>query len=634
MGHLSTAQVSVAARCRSAVLFRDGLADQSAAASLLCTGLVAAWAVHDAASLERALAAADAARSDGQLAVFALDYDIGALIEPAARHTASSSGAAKHTRGTVWVFAEAQWLTRDEADRWLLAGVDAAAPAGCVRGVPALNAAAYAETLQRIRQAIGDGEVYQINYTFPIDLTIYGDPARVFRDLATAQPTAHAVYIDMPECQVLSLSPELFFSVAQDRITVRPMKGTAPRCADAVADRAQSAQLQASPKNRAENLMIVDLLRNDLGRVAVAGSVQADALFEVESYPTVHQMTSTVSAQLRSAQLADLIPGLFPCGSVTGAPKVAAMQKIDELEQTPRGLYTGSMGWAMGDRICANVAIRTVVLDPPAGDAAVRTGVLGVGSGIVWDSEASEEYAECLLKSDFLVKPDPGFTLFETLRLELPPEALLSTLPMDEIFPRVRRHGARLRESAYALGFAFDATAFEACLWHVKNEIRQKLGPSEAVRLFRVRVDLTHAGALSAHWAMLPPLAERVALIWSDSRLNAAAPLLRHKTSLRTVYDAAIEQAMMQQAFDSLFCNEQGEVCEGARSNVFVREGGRLLTPPVRCGLLPGVLRSALLASGEASEAVLSVADIKAAAREGRLRVGNALRGLMPATLK
>lgn len=632
--------MNVTAHSRSAILFRDGLAEASAKASVLCVGPLSTWTVHDAASLYAALAAADAARQAGQVAVFALDYEIGALLEPAVRQTAGSAGpeVLGNARGTVWLFAGAQWLTRDEADRWLLAGGDHHVPAGCVRGKPALTEAAYGETLQRIRQAIADGEVYQINYTFPIPLTMYGDPARVFRDLAQAQPTAHAVYIDMPECQALSLSPELFFRVEDDRITVRPMKGTAPRSPEAEADRAQAAQLRASPKNRAENLMIVDLLRNDLGRVAVPGSVRADALFEIESYPTVHQMTSTVSAQLRSQRLTDLIPGLFPCGSVTGAPKVAAMQKINALEQAPRGLYTGSIGWAVAGQMSVNVAIRTVLLDPPAGasasDRAVRTGVLGVGSGIVWDSDAREEYAECLLKSDFLVKPDPGFTLFETLRLELPPEALMSTLPLNEIFPRVRRHVARLRQSAYALGFAFDAAAFEACLWRVKNEIRQKLGPGDTVRCFRVRVDLTHAGALRAQWATLPPLAERVALIWSDVRLNAAAPLLRYKTSVRTVYDAAIEQAMARQAFDSLFCNEAGEVCEGARSNVFVREGHRLLTPPVRCGLLPGVLRSALLDTGEASEALLSVADIKAASREGRLRVGNALRGLIPATLQ
>ena len=231
------------------------------------------------------------------------------------------------------------------------------------------------------------------------------------------------------------------------------------------------------------------------------------------------------------------------------------------------------------------------------------------------------------------MKPDPGFTLFETLRLELPPQALSDTLPLVEVYPRVRWHIARLAQSAYALGFAWDKDAFEASLWQVKAEIRQKQGACDAARCYRVRVDLSHDGALRTRWAALPPLADRVALIWSDIRLRRDDPLLRYKTSARSVYDAAIDLAIGQQAFDAIFCNELGEVCEGARSNLFVREGSRLLTPPVRCGLLPGVLRAALIDSGEAREVILSVADIKAASREGRLRVGNALRGLMPAYL-
>ena len=588
-------------------------------------------------TLSSALTAADAASHAGQVAVFALDYEVGAWLEPTGMSTQTSAQDADKATdpiGHVWIFNGAHWLTRPEADTWLTMG-QASGPAGCLRGQAALGEAEYAAQVEKIRRAIAEGEVYQINFTFPLDVTIYGEPATAFLNLARAQPTAHAVYVDMPECQALSLSPELFFAIEEDRIMVRPMKGTAPRLADAMADQAQADQLRASEKNRAENLMIVDLLRNDLGRIAMPGSVMVETLFDIEAYPTVHQMTSTVSARLRTRRLEDLIRSLFPCGSVTGAPKVAAMQKIHAWESAPRGLYTGSIGWAMDARVSANVAIRTIVLDPRVEAAAhARTGVMGVGSGIVWDSDPAAEYAECLLKSDFLVKPDPGFTLFETLRLDLPADDLMATLPLVEIYPHVRRHVARVACSARTLGFAFNEAAFEASLLHVKSEIRKKLGASEIVRLFRVRVDLSHAGDLTTTWAPLPPLAERVALIWADSPLASDDPLLRHKTSARHVYDAAIEQAMVQQAFDSLFCNEHGEVCEGARSNIFVREGQRLLTPPLRCGLLPGVLRSALLDRGEACEAVLTVADIKAASREGRLRVGNALRGLLPASLK
>lgn len=619
---------------QSAVLFRDGTAAPDVAQSLLCTSIKTTWAISDRESLEAALNAADAARAEGALVVFALDYEIGAFLEATVIDRHGQSESTRAPLGYVWIFDEAHWLTQAQADAWLLARGDDH-PAGCIRGPAELTLDKYARKVAQIRHAIAEGEIYQVNYTFPLDVSLYGHPANVFLKLAKAQPTAHAVYVDMPEYQVLSLSPELFFSVAGERIQVRPMKGTTPRHTDKEADQAGAAALQASEKNRAENLMIVDLLRNDLGRVAKQGSVVVDSLFDIEAYATVHQMTSTVSATLNTTRLNDLVTALFPCGSVTGAPKVAAMQKIHTWESAPRGLYTGSLGWASADRIRANVAIRTLVLDPPADDMqSVRTGVLGVGSGIVWDSQAEEEYAECLLKSAFLTKPDPGFTLFETLRLELPTAELESTLPLVELYPSYRGHRARLATSAAVLGYAFDEQAFEAVLWQVKADVRQKVQSSAATKVFRVRIDLSHSGALHASWAALPPLADRVALIWATEKLDGSNPLLRHKTSARSVYDRAIELAVSQQAFDAIFCNQAGLVCEGGRSNIFVREGNRLLTPPVRCGLLPGVLRAALLATGEASESLLTVADIKTASREGRLRVGNALRGLLPAYLK
>ena len=617
-----------------AVLFRNGTADPSGARSLLCTSVHSTWIIYDKQSLKTALDAADVARAQGALAVFALDYELGSVLEPAVAQRKANEANGLTPLGYVWIFNEASWLSVAQADAWLRArGTDI--PSGCIRGAAHLNAESYTRKLMQIRQAIADGEIYQVNYTFPLDVTLYGDPASAFLKMAQAQPTAHAVYIDMPEYQVLSLSPELFFAVDGDRIHVRPMKGTAPRGDEAKTDKAYAASLKASEKNRAENLMIVDLLRNDLGRVAQPGSVVVESLFDIEAYATVHQMTSTVSATLNTTRLNDLMAALFPCGSVTGAPKVAAMQKINQWEIAPRALYTGSIGWASADRVQANVAIRTLVLDPPTGETpGARTGVLGIGSGIVWDSQAAEEYDECLLKSTFLIKPDPGFTLFETLRLELPAADLEDTLPLVELYPHYRGHRARLATSALALGYAFDAQAFEALLWQVKAEIRQKSPVNTDAKTFRVRIDLEHNGVFQSTWAVLPPLADRVALIWAAERLDGSNPLLRYKTSARTVYDAAIETAIAQQAFDALFCNQDGLVCEGGRSNVFVREGNRLLTPPLRCGLLPGVLRAELLARGEASESLLTIADIKAASREGRLRVGNALRGLMPAYLK
>ena len=619
---------------KPAILFRDGTADAADAKSLLCTAVQSSWTICDKATLDRALAAADIARVQGGHVVFALDYEVGALLEPAVENRYAGNEAKQPPIGYIWVFNEAAWLTQAQADTWLLARA-ADLPAGCVRGSAELSPEAYKKKIVKIREAIAEGEIYQVNYTWPLDVTLYGDPAKAFLNLTQAQPTAYAAYIDMPEYQVLSLSPELFFAVDGDGIRVRPMKGTSPRCADHEVDQAQAEALRASDKNRAENLMIVDLLRNDLGRIAKPGSVVVDSLFDIEAYATVHQMTSSISATLSTTRLQDLITALFPCGSITGAPKVAAMQKINAWEVAPRGLYTGTIGWATAEKIQANVAIRTLVLDPPTGESpGARTGVLGVGGGIVWDSNAEAEYAECLLKTDFLVKPDPGFTLFETLRLDLPAAELEATLPLIEIYPRYWGHRARLSAAAFSLGFSFNDAAFESILWQVKAEIRAKAPTTTGVNSYRVRIDLAHAGALHSSWSALPPLADRVALIWATERLDGYNPLLRYKTSARSVYDAAIETAVSQQAFDALFCNQAGLVCEGGRSNVFVKEGNRLLTPSVRCGLLPGVLRAELLARGEASESLLSISDIKAASREGRLRVGNALRGLMPAYLK
>ena len=617
-----------------AILFRNGIASESEQQSLLCTAVQVTWTIVDAKSLHEALTAADDARAHGQMAVFALDYELGAVLEPAVPNRSSTQEAPNTPMGYVWIFNQTAWLTQAQADAWLLARGQVG-PAGCLRGSPALDAESYRQKLMQIREAISDGEIYQVNFTFPLDVTLYGDPAHVFLGLVQTQPTAYAAYIDMPEYHALSISPELFFTVEDEQIRVRPMKGTASRAVDPIADQAQANELQASEKNRAENLMIVDLLRNDLGRVAKEGSVVVESLFNVEAYATLHQMTSTISATLKTTRLCELVAALFPCGSVTGAPKVAAMQKINVLESSPRGLYTGSIGWASANRMQANVAIRTLVLDPPlSGASSARTGVLGVGSGIVWDSDPGEEYAECLLKSAFITKPDPGFTLFETLRLELPSADLEATLPLVELFPRLHGHRKRLMASAEALGFAFDLDAFEQMLWQVHDEIRQKSGPDGVDKAYRVRIDLAHNGTFRSTWGALPPLADRVALIWAAHRLDASNPLLRHKTSVRTVYDTAIETAIAQQAFDALFCNQEGLVCEGGRSNLFVREGNRLLTPPLRCGLLPGVLRAEILSRGEASESLLTVGDIKAASREGRLRVGNALRGLMPAYLK
>ncbi len=354
--------------------------------------------------------------------------------------------------------------------------------------------------------------------------------------------------------------------------------------------------------------MIVDLLRNDLGRLASPGKVRVDSLFEAEAYPTLWQMVSTVSADLPGARLFELFRALFPCGSITGAPKIRAMQRIAEIEGAGRDLYTGALGWlAPGGDCRFNVAIRTLEL------AKDRRGKLGVGSGVVIDADPASEYAECLLKAKFLTDYDPGFALIETLRLE------------NGEYPLLSRHMERLESSAHALGFACTIEKLSAALLLAAADVQSGV--------WRVRLALAHDGNYRIDSLPLPVEADRQwrALIASDA-LDADDYLLRHKTTARGRYDRALAAlAGRPDVFDAIFLNTRGEVCEGARSNVFVERDGLLLTPPLSCGLLPGVMRRQLIESGRAVEQVLRLEDILAAPA---LYMANALRGLVGVTLE
>jgi len=401
---------------------------------------------------------------------------------------------------------------------------------------------------------------------------------------------------------LLSLSPELFFALKDGRITTKPMKGTAERAGDPAEDARRIAHLQKDAKQRAENLMIVDLLRNDVSRVAQAGSVAVPDLFHVESYPTVHQMISTVTAQLAPGKtVADLLRAIYPCGSITGAPKIRAMEIIGDVEPEPRGIYTGSIGRidANGDA-AFNVAIRTLHLPK---DATVAT--LGLGGGIVADSQVDEEWAECLAKGRFVADPR-CFDLIETMLFD-----------PEQGMPLLNRHLARLQVSADALGFTLDRH-------DARNLLQAATFRLDAPK--RIRLLLSRQGQMAIEAADLPTRAAGPASV----RL-AALPVdaddfrLRHKTTDRAFYD---EARLSEGCFEVVFFDPDGFLTEGSFTNVFVERGGQLLTPPLSRGLLPGVLRTELIDSGRAIEADLTAEDLA-----GGFFIGNALRGLMPAIL-
>ncbi|MFC0127925.1 chorismate-binding protein [Ralstonia solanacearum] len=528
----------------------------------------------------------------------------------------------------VLLFRSMQVLSAAEVEALFDAWPEAGGAAGLFDCAASVDHAAYVRAIARIQDWIAAGDTYEVNYTYRLRMTAFGAPVALYRRLRARQPVPYGALIGLPEGgAVLSCSPELFFSHRAGSLVARPMKGTAPASGDPEVDETRAVALAADEKNRAENLMIVDLLRNDLGRLARPGSVRVPALFEVTPYGNVLQMTSTVQAQIPpETGLADCFAALFPCGSITGAPKRRTMEIIDALEPEPRGLYTGAIGWidapvgdrAMGDA-CFSVAIRTLVLGA-AGTGGLRAGELGIGSGIVYDSVADDEYAECRLKARFVTALDPGLSLFETMRAT-----------RAEGVPLLDRHLARLEHSARAFGFGFDRDALVREVAHVCATL-----PEDGAH--RMRLSLQHSGVFSVTAAPLSPLPAAwdapVRLHIAPQAREAVHSLPHHKTSLRAAYDAAWQAAEREGAFDAVFFNADGTLAEGGRSTVLVKLEGRWWTPPLSAGVLPGVMRGVLLDDARPwlgaplHERVLTRAEV---ARAEAIAVCNALRGVVPA---
>ena len=575
---------------------RDGAREGGAPARLYRdpVRVLEAW---EPDAVRRLLAEVRAGVAAGRHAAGFLSYEAGVAFEPSAGAT---NGATNGTATPLAWFALFEgYETIADVAAWLpdAAGAWAGSP------VPRVSRDEYDAMLARVLALIAAGDIYQANLTFRADVRFAGSPLALYARLRAASAAGWSAYADTGSDRLLSLSPELFFRLDRGAIVCRPMKGTARRQEEARADASAADALAADEKQRAENLMIVDLMRNDLSRIAAPGSVAVPELFAVERYPTVHQMTSTVTATLGEGRDAiDVLAALFPCGSITGAPKVRAMLVIGEVETTPRGAYTGAIGWIdpNGDAQF-NVAIRTLTIH-----AAEETATLGLGGGIVADSVADAEWAEALAKGGFVTHGQRGFDLIETMAFD--PEEGIALL---------ERHLERMRASAETFGWRFDRHA-------VRNELQAATFRLRGAA--RLRLLLGNSGAIAIETAPAPPA--RIAPM-----LVALAPLpvdardfrLRHKTSDRAFYDRA---RRLGGADETVFVDPAGFVTEGSFTSVFVERGGTLVTPPVGRGLLPGVLRADLIANGRAVEGDLTVADLA----DGFL-LGNALRGLMPAVV-
>lgn len=459
-----------------------------------------------------------------------------------------------------------------------------------------------------VKALIASGDVYQVNLTFPIGFKCDSDPLALYAAMRARQPVAHGGVVALGDSTVVSVSPELFVSVRDGRAETRPMKGTAARGADAMADQEARRRLLSDPKQRAENLMIVDLLRNDLSRICRPGSVRTPALFTVESYPTFHALTSTVIGDLTpGVGVRELLRALFPCGSVVGAPKIRAGEIIRDIEGAPRGAYTGAIGaMALGGDLTFNVAIRTAVI------SADGVGRYGVGGGIVADSDPDAEYEEALLKGRILTDLAEDFGLIETLRWR-----------PEEGYVRLGNHLARLATSADRLGFSCDLARVEIRL--AASAAAWGCGQDRRVRLL-----LARDGQMEISSQVIDEERQRRLRFGVFAELlDAADPFLRHKTTRRPAHDAAASAATAAGLDEMVLLNRRGAVADGARNSIFVERQGRLITPPVISGALPGVLRASLIAQGAAIEADLTLDDL----RGGPVFLGNSLRGLRRADL-
>ena len=509
-----------------------------------------------------------------------------------------------------------------DAESWLAQNSDDL-PVGISTPQSSVSEADYLDHIRQIHEAIRRGDTYQINYTTRLHLQAYGNPVSLYRRLR--QPVPYAVLSHLPDAQgksawTLCFSPELFLKIGADgTISTEPMKGTAPILGDGQDER-RAAELRNDPKNRAENVMIVDLLRNDLGKIAQTGKVCVPEPFKVSRFGSVWQMTSTIQAQaLPHITAADILRAAFPCGSITGAPKRMSMQIIESLEAEPRGLYTGSIGYlkpcagGLGFEGIFNVVIRTLSLKPVSDD--LYHGVYGVGSGIVIDSDPAAEYRECGWKARFLNELRPAFGIFETMRVENRQCRLLDL------------HLGRLKTSAQALNLPLP----DDCETRIRQYIA-KLPDG----LFRLKAELVSDGLILSH-AATAELSAPQRIIPAPQTLPRLDYLRRFKTTRRALYDQAWQAAETQGAFDSLFFNSDGLLLEGGRSNVFVKYQGQWLTPSLDLDILNGVMRQAVLQQPQTylgADAVIEThitRDMLEHAEE--IRLSNALRGVFEADL-
>lgn len=466
----------------------------------------------------------------------------------------------------------------------------------------------YEQNIQKIKQHLLDGDTYQVNYTGKYTFDVQGNPIKLYQALRERQKVQYGALLHFKEYQILSLSPELFFSKQGDQVTVKPMKGSMPRSIEPTQDRKNREALTNDPKLISENIIIVDLLRNDLSSMSHPGSVAVSSLLDVETYETIHQMTSTIHSKVNTdTSFGSFLNHLFPCGSITGAPKKRTMQIIRECEKEARNIYTGAIGYITPENnMCFNVAIRTLLLQNNKGE-------LGIGGGIIHDSNAQDEYQEVLFKAKFFTEMDAPFNLLESMKYDAKDGIVL-----------FEKHLERLKKSALFFNFMFDEKAIRCLVQEVTTTL-----PTESI--YKIRLTLSKHGTLNIDYTNIDALTTpktRVITLYSCERTQKENILLQHKTtdsSTRRFYNNVFS-TLSDNYYDVIFMNQDGFITESTRANIFIQREGKILTPAIHCGLLPGVMRQKLLEENTSIEQTcLTPMDLHQA---DKIWLTNSVRGI------
>lgn len=483
---------------------------------------------------------------------------------------------------------------------------------------PTETEAEYIEKLDRVHEYICSGDTYQVNHTYRVTFDLEGSIDGLYKTLRQRQPVAFSALMHLPERSILSLSPELFIRKKGSKLSTKPMKGTMPRGKTPEEDAAILKTMAADKKQQSENLMIVDLMRNDIGRLAEAGSMKVSKLFEIETYKTLHQMISSVEGKVSEGiTFAEVINGLFPCGSITGAPKIRTMEIIHELENTPRDIYTGAIGFITPDNdFTFNVPIRTISF--PKGS---QQGTLGIGGGIIYESDPPDEWRESKLKARFLTGINRQFKLIETFRYDVTAKQV----------PRLDKHMERLESSAAVFEYPFDIV-------HAQQLIQEHIQQQAADQDLKIRLLLSESGEIEmSSEALLTSgqndVIQRPKVCLSDFKLDESNLFRQHKSTNRALYNTAYNEAEADGFYDVLFLNQNNNLAEASRHNLLIEQDGILYTPPLTDGALPGIMRSELLEqkNRQVIEKSLTLADLTQAER---VYLSNSVRGLVEVECK